>query len=122
MSELPCFRCGSIVYREVELHGETLYRCDGCGRIYDLGEYLREKRLREQRTPDNKKLYKGLDRLRKIYEMGARCEKCGFSDLRALELHHTSEREYLLLCANCHSILHADQRSNTPQLLNTLST
>ena len=110
MSELPCFICGSIVYREVELHGETLYKCDECGKLYELGEYLREKRLNEQRNAGNKKRYWGMDRLRKVIEMGSKCEWCGFDDIRALQLHHTSEREYLLLCANCHCILHADQR------------
>jgi hypothetical protein len=52
-----------------------------------------------------------------------KCEKCGFSDLRALEIHHhfgsyhenyfkdlkeiiEGKVPYSILCANCHKILH----------------
>jgi 5-methylcytosine-specific restriction endonuclease McrA len=52
-------------------------------------------------------------------EFGGRCQKCGYSDKRALEFHHIGKRDgmtdYLnkdlwnrlvLLCANCHHLEH----------------
>ena len=42
-----------------------------------------------------------------------RCEKCGFSDFRALHTHHIKDKNgkvvgTTVLCANCHYILHRD--------------
>lgn len=46
-------------------------------------------------------------------EAKLRCEKCGFSDVRALHTHHIKDKNgkavgTIVLCANCHYILHRD--------------
>lgn len=67
-------------------------------------------------------------RKRKVYEMlGEKCSRCGFGDVRAMQIHHKAPKtkkrdDYLrlrfdlskveLVCANCHSIEHAEFRKN----------
>lgn len=50
-----------------------------------------------------------------LEERGGKCERCGFSNVRALEVHHVERRcdggtddksNLLILCANCHVIQH----------------
>ena len=63
------------------------------------------------------------------------CEKCGIDDPRVLDFHHTGDKEFALadyyyhqfsfekakeemskcivLCANCHRILHYEERNST---------
>ena len=52
---------------------------------------------------------------RMITYLGAYCSVCGFSDIRALNLHHVVEwakggssgkKNLQVLCANCHAIAH----------------
>jgi len=41
---------------------------------------------------------------------GLSCEKCGFSDTRALHMHHINRKNSnntMCLCANCHNIFHS---------------
>ena len=109
--------------RECKHHGETLFRktnqnkwvCLQCQT--DIVVRSRAKRKVEA-----------------IIERGGECERCGFDDVRALQWHHTiplegNREEHIklnnagrakakehydkyceLLCANCHSIHHADDR------------
>ena len=68
--------------------------------------------------------YNNERRLKFIELLGGKCCKCGFSDYRALEIHHINGKkhrgkevwsykklknnEYILLCANCHRIIHSN--------------
>jgi len=68
-------------------------------------------------------------RVKFVQERSSRCELCGFSDIRALEIHHLKKKNYFkegrnqyqtlrlipwdqlqLLCANCHLILENEER------------
>lgn len=90
-------------------------------------------------TPEAKKRQSqrayGKRRCAIIERLGGKCRRCGFSDYRALQVHHrngggAAEREALgwryhysiarmpaediqrrfdLLCANCHAIVHAEE-------------
>jgi hypothetical protein len=73
-----------------------------------------------------------LDRLRKqigqIIKEAGKCQRCGFSDLRALQVHHQFGRNktlnsyqemkqiiekqvpFVILCANCHVIIHGNNK------------
>lgn len=51
---------------------------------------------------------------RRILEVNSTCERCGFEDVRALQVHHkdrdrhNNKRDNLeILCANCHMIEHS---------------
>jgi len=65
----------------------------------------------------------------KIIQSIGKCQRCGFSDIRALEIHHTKEGkskndykemkliiegkiQYEVLCANCHTIEHNPRNLN----------
>lgn len=71
----------------------------------------REKILsRWLRTRTNGKLRSeyGKDALKRAREVFYRCEKCGFPDIRALEIDHVEGHvlggTFSCLCANCHKI------------------
>jgi hypothetical protein len=54
-----------------------------------------------------------------VKDKDVKCEKCGFSDIRALHEHHILDESgrrtgaILWLCANCHAILHDQKRKGT---------
>lgn len=80
----------------------------------------------EARKTYGRKYRYGIDaRLKVIQLLGSKCSKCGFSDLRTLDIHHITNpkhdhtkahmilkeleagsKNYQLLCANCHRIKH----------------
>jgi len=67
-------------------------------------------------------------KLEHIKLLGGKCMECGNSDIRVLEGHHNFTREgahdftlkrlynadWKLLCANCHRIIHWEERSEIP--------
>jgi hypothetical protein len=81
----------------------------------------RRREQRRQRRQDNLQRYRD-------FKKTLKCERCGFSDYRALHFHHLVDKEYnpssmlgegmswdkflreiekcIVLCANCHSIEH----------------
>ncbi len=68
------------------------------------------------------------------YKKKQKCSRCGFKDYRALEFHHLEDKKFsiaerayyhygikrlekelkkcIVLCANCHRILHDEERNN----------
>lgn len=75
--------------------------------------------------------FKGSHRVwwrRKLIKEIAKCEKCGYSDIRALDLHHIdrdrshNERvNLLLLCKNCHSITHLENKDGAYWMLKDIN-
>lgn len=65
----------------------------------------------QTRTNGSQKKSYGVKALIRAREVQYKCEDCGFSDVRALELDHKNGRkedpndnEFSCLCANCHNI------------------
>lgn len=94
--------------------------------------YLRNKEYELNRVSDNKK--ERLKWVKDNFLIGTSCERCGFSDDRAIEFHHTEENKLSksptqmardmrskelikneiergeMICSNCHMIEHHTER------------
>jgi len=108
-------------------------------REYNQRGYIKERKRKYMR--EYMKIYMPayLTRRRKVFrqkfisKVGGKCQRCGFSDLRALVFHHKSsskdlsyydydfrhfydeeyaDAELLVLCANCHVILHSERNKH----------
>jgi len=147
-------------YREKKEKGICVY--GGCPRKAIKGVYCEEHRLwlklyrdrpdvKERKTrwleEDGQKymceymkryLYPYLKKrkLDLIRNLGGKCQICGFSDIRALEIHHlnrklsrtsyeyqwkhlfgnNAENSVMLLCANCHKIITSEEKKITKRL------
>jgi len=111
-------------------------KCKVCGNLIQSEKHIRycsekcllkwRKQLSSKRAKE--RINKGKEiRLELIQKLGGECQKCGFSDERALEFHHLEKRKdyyynssrfiefqkknhkLQLLCANCHRILHKER-------------
>jgi len=84
-------------------------------RMEDIQKVNRNKLEYKMELVDSKY---GAEAGREVEKMGesgveSKCEKCGFSDFRALHTHHIKDENgkvvgTVVLCANCHYILHRD--------------
>jgi hypothetical protein len=118
--------------------------CKGCGysgpkesfpKAHEINGVLYYRHVCKSCYGSIKKSYRGQVRDKYLqYKSTKKCERCGFSDPRALTFHHRSrdDKDFTVseigksgksfesilkeiekcdvLCANCHSILHADER------------
>lgn len=96
---------------------------------YHADSEYRAKRLASAReAKERAKLVNAQARLKLIQELGGKCVSCGFSNIKALIIHHKGqknrkdlinrlfryevlekEKDHLeLLCANCHLIVHSE--------------
>lgn len=60
--------------------------------------------------------YKLLKHLDEVERRGGKCQSCGFSNPLALAIHHAENGQLMVLCFNCHQILHVKkslQKTNT---------
>ena len=103
-----CKHCGPTLYRQ---RADGKWVCISCQKKRTVAQRVKNKRLLME-------------------ERGGKCERCGFSDIRALDWHHSKplngDRDYYnslqnksikefrahtseceLLCANCHRIEHS---------------
>jgi hypothetical protein len=76
-----------------------------------------------------RRIYQRTKRIKMIELLGKKCIKCGMDDMRTLEIHHINgkkkgeqfttmkikefkmrieKEEFMLLCANCHHIIHRE--------------
>jgi len=114
----------------------TYHKCSECGNDYYemLSQtklfcsrkcYLTKLRRDGSHLKKESKLHKGTHIVKKrILEKRHFCDRCGFSDKRILEIHHkdknrknNDEDNILLLCPNCHAILHYDDKSGPYRFL-----
>jgi hypothetical protein len=82
-------------------HKKTFLKsCPVCGQNFEVYNnrtiYCSDKCKRKKKNTKNRSFIK------KVGE----CEVCGFKLLVALEAHHYSEKERIVLCGNCHNIWH----------------
>ena len=101
-----------------------VYRRHKCRACYRTTKQILQERYRKWFTDYKKK---------------KRCERCGFKDHRALDFHHLTTKAFtigdqayyhynpdrvkkemekcIILCANCHRILHEEQRNGKKHIM-----
>lgn len=95
---------------------------------YDTDATYREKNKAQSLTSQNNRNHKMQSKIRQLIKDAGKCQKCGFSDIRALEIHHHFGNNkkhnyqkqwkeiiektipYTIICANCHAIIHNPRR------------
>jgi hypothetical protein len=99
-----CSKCG-IEKPLTEYHSAGIID----GKKYIRGECkVCQKKVVKARTKSIKEKYVS-------WKKTLKCNRCGFSDYRALQFHHHNEKEHIkkeadkceVLCANCHQIHHS---------------
>jgi hypothetical protein len=91
--------------------------------------YAQDSQYRSERQQKTRRKFRTLQKqIGEIIRQVGKCERCGFSDLQALQIHHQFGREkkisqyqemkqviqrkvpFAVLCANCHVILHGNNK------------
>lgn len=122
METRKCKHCGLLKSLDDFANAGTIngieYKRHLCVPCYSLSKNPRKQRIKNEYLEWKKTLS---------------CNRCGFSDYRALQFHHTNNKEYNIssmikggfnlssikeeaekcevLCANCHQIHHFEERS-----------
>jgi len=96
---------------------------------YQTDSIYREEMKQKSKERQIEKFHKLHEKILEIIQEKGKCEKCGFSDIRALEIHHHFGNDaknnyfkelkeiiehkvpYSILCANCHKILHNPRKA-----------